>query len=37
MVTVPAKGKANTEAKLGERFLASVDHCQVDRQVQPAN
>jgi hypothetical protein len=37
MVTVPAKGKANTEAKLGERFLASVGHCQVDRQVQPAN
>jgi hypothetical protein len=37
MVTVPAKSKAKTEVKLGERFLASVDHCQVDQQVEPAN
>lgn len=37
MVAVPAKGKVNTEVKLGERFLASVDYCQVDQQVEPAN
>ncbi|MEH0420553.1 hypothetical protein [Streptomyces sp. B21-083] len=37
MVTVPTKGKANTEVKLGQRFLASVDYCQVDQQVEPAN
>ncbi|WP_371673913.1 hypothetical protein OG985_43300 [Streptomyces sp. NBC_00289] len=37
MVTVPAKAKANTHVKLGKRFLASVDLCQVDQQVEPAN
>ncbi|CAM5633041.1 hypothetical protein SALBM311S_12995 [Streptomyces alboniger] len=36
-VTVPAKGRANTQVKLGERFLASVDHCQVDPEAELAN
>ncbi|WP_405615270.1 hypothetical protein [Streptomyces sp. NBC_00076] len=36
-VSVPAKGWANTKVKLGERFLASVDHCQVDPEAELAN
>ncbi|MFI6936644.1 hypothetical protein [Streptomyces sp. NPDC050287] len=32
-VTVPAKGKANTEVKLGKRFLASVDHCATELEA----
>lgn len=31
------KGWANTKVKLGERFLASVDHCQVDPEAELAN
>ncbi|MEV2218148.1 hypothetical protein AB0H86_43130 [Streptomyces sp. NPDC050997] len=36
-VTVPAKGSANTRVKLGESFLASVDHCQVDPEADLVN
>ena len=36
-VTVPAKGSASTEVKLGERFLTSVDHCEVDPEADLVN
>ncbi|WP_030673261.1 hypothetical protein [Streptomyces cellulosae] len=33
-VTVPAKGKANTEVKLEKRYLTSVDHCAAELEAE---
>ncbi|MEU6006234.1 hypothetical protein [Streptomyces sp. NPDC047453] len=37
VVSVPAKGTATTEVKLGESFLSSVDHCEADPTASPRN
>ncbi|MFB7109678.1 hypothetical protein [Streptomyces sp. NPDC056291] len=36
-VSVPAKGKATTEVKLGESLLSSADHCEADPTASPRN